>query len=215
MADKLRMPTRAESLPGRSTPMRIADRHLVLGSPMRAPFAAGSEIVWFGMGCYWGAERKFWQTKGVLSTAVGFAGGFTPHPTYRETCTGLTGHAEVVQVVFDPHQVTFAQLLKVFWENHDPTQGFRQGNDVGTTYRSVIFCSTDAQLQEALGSRDVYQRALTQAGRAAITTEIELAPEFFYAEDEHQQYLHKNPHGYCGLAGTGVTCQIGTGISAQ
>jgi peptide-methionine (S)-S-oxide reductase len=207
-----KMPTRDAALPGRATQMPVAARHAVLNGAMRAPWPQGSDIAWFGMGCYWGAERKFWQTHGVLSTAVGFAGGFTVNPTYRETCTGQTGHTEIVQVVFDPAQVSFLELLRLFWENHDPTQGFRQGGDVGTQYRSAIYCATDAQLQAALASRDAYQVALSAAGLGPITTEIALAGPFYYAEDEHQQYLHKNPHGYCGLGGTGVTCQIGTGV---
>ena len=210
-----KMPTRESALPGRDTPMRVADRHAVLDAPLRGPWPKGSQVVWFGMGCYWGAERKFWQTPGVLSTAVGFSGGFTPNPTYRETCTGRTGHTEIVQVVCDPARVSFEQLLRLFWENHDPTQGFRQGGDVGTQYRSAIYCADTSQLQAALASRDAYQRALAAAGRGAITTEIAMAGPFFYAEDEHQQYLHKNPHGYCGLGGTGVSCPIGTGVLRQ
>lgn len=211
-AAKLRLPTAAEALPGREGVMPIAAHHVVLGTPTRAPFPAGTQILWVGMGCYWGAERKFWQTPGVVSTSVGFAGGITPNPTYRESCTGRTGHTEIVQVVFDPTQVTFAHLLQLFWENHDPTQGFRQGGDVGTQYRSAIYCADDAQLQAALASRDAYQQALTRAGLGKITTEIALAGPFYYAEDDHQQYLHKNPHGYCGLGGTGVSCPIGLGV---
>ncbi len=210
---KLGMPTREEALPGRTTTMAVAARHAVLDAPMRAPFPAGSQIAWFGMGCYWGAERKFWQTPGVIGTAVGFAGGFTVNPTYRESCTGRTGHTEIVQVVFDPTQVSFGQLLQTFWENHDPTQGNRQGGDIGTQYRSAIYCADAEQLAAALASRDAYQTALRAAGLGRITTEIALAGPFYYAEDEHQQYLHKNPWGYCGLGGTGVTCQIGTGVA--
>ncbi len=209
---QLKLPTREDALPGRTTVMPVAARHAVLDAPLRPPFAAGTAITWFGMGCYWGAERKFWQTPGVVSTAVGFAGGFTPNPTYRESCTGRTGHTEIVQVVFDPARVTFAQLLQVFWENHDPTQGFRQGGDVGTQYRSAIYAADADQLAVALASRDAYQQALTAAQLGKITTEIALAGPFYYAEDEHQQYLHKNPWGYCGLGGTGVACQLGTGV---
>ena len=208
------MVTAEQALPGRVTPMPVAPRHVVLGAPLTAPFAPGSAIAWFGMGCYWGAERKFWQTPGVISTAVGFSGGFTPNPTYRETCTGRTGHAECVQVVFHPDRVPFAQLLQIFWENHDPTPGFRQGGDVGTQYRSAIFCADTDQLQAARASRDAYQVALTSAGRGVITTEIALAGPFYFAEDEHQQYLHKNPDGYCGLGGTGVACPLGTGVTS-
>ncbi len=208
----LTLPTPADALPGRSTVMPVAARHVVLGSPTRAPFPAGTEITWFGMGCYWGAERKFWQTPGVVSTSVGFAGGLTPNPTYRESCTGRTGHTEIVQVVFDPTRVSFADLLQIFWENHNPTQGFRQGGDVGTQYRSAIYAADATQLQAALASRDGYQTELKRAGLGAITTEIALAGPFYYAEDDHQQYLHKNPDGYCGLGGTGVSCPIGLAI---
>jgi peptide-methionine (S)-S-oxide reductase len=167
-----------------------------------------------GLGCFWGAERKFWQQEGVVSTMVGYAGGFTPNPTYKEVCSGRTGHTEVVRVVFDPKVVSYAQLLQVFWENHDPTQGMRQGNDVGTQYRSAIYATTAAQKQEAMASREAFQAALRAAGHGAITTEVLDAPEFFYAEDYHQQYLEKNPDGYCGLAGTGVACPIGVGVTA-
>ena len=211
---KLGMPTREEALPGRATAMAVAARHAVLDAPLRAPFPTGSQIVWFGMGCYWGAERKFWQTPGVHATAVGYAGGFTVNPTYRETCTGRTGHTEIVQVVFDPATISFGQLLQTFWENHDPTQGNRQGGDIGTQYRSAIYCADAEQLAAALASREAYQGALSAAGLGRITTEIALAGPFYYAEDEHQQYLHKNPWGYCGLGGTGVTCQIGTGVAS-
>ncbi len=209
------LPTPQDALPGRQTAMPVAARHAVLDAPLRGPFAAGSAIAWFGMGCYWGAERKFWQTPGVISTAVGFSGGFTPNPTYRETCTGRTGHTEIVQVVFDPGQVSYAQLLKLFWENHDPTQGFRQGGDIGTQYRSAIYCADADQLHAAVTSRDAYQLALTAARLPRITTEIALAGPFYYAEDAHQQYLHKNPTGYCGLGGTGVACPIGTGVAQR
>lgn len=209
-----RMPSVAEALPGRQQPMVVNSVHAVLGTPTQPPFAAGTRTAWFGMGCYWGAERKFWQTPGVVSTAVGFAGGYTPHPTYKESCTGLTGHTEVVQVVFDPALISFAELLRIFWENHDPTQGFRQGGDVGTQYRSAVFAADNAQLQEALASRAAYQQALTAAGLGAITTEIAAAGPFYYAEDDHQQYLHKYPWGYCALGGTGVGCPMGVGVDA-
>ena len=176
---------------------------------MEPPFPQGSEVAVFGLGCFWGAERKFWQTPGVVSTMVGYAGGTTENPTYKEVCTGHTGHAEVVQVVFDPTVVSYDALLEVFWENHDPTQGMRQGNDVGTQYRSAIYAVTPEQQAQAEASRDAFQTALTRAGHGKITTEIAPAPEFYYAEDYHQQYLHKNPDGYCGLAGTGVSCPVG------
>ncbi|MCR4268936.1 peptide-methionine (S)-S-oxide reductase MsrA [Nitratireductor sp. ZSWI3] len=203
---KLSMPSAAEALAGRSEPIPTAERHFVSGQPLKGPYPEGSESVLFGMGCFWGAERLFWQREGVWVTAVGYAGGLTPNPTYRETTTGLTGHAEVVQVVYDPAAASFAELLKLFWESHDPTQGMRQGNDVGTTYRSAIFATTEAQLAEARASRKAYQQALKAAGRGEITTEIAPAPEFYYAEEDHQQYLAKNPYGYCGLQGTGVAC---------
>ena len=189
--------------------MLCAMRKLQLPSRFQPPFPAGTELAMFGLGCFWGAERKFWQTPGVYSTAVGYAGGFTPNPTYKEVCSGLTGHAEVVHVLFDPKVVTYDDLLKVCWEDHDPTQGMRQGNDVGTQYRSAIYCYGDAQRRAALASRDAYQQALTKAGLGPITTEILDAPEFYYAEDYHQQYLAKNPEGYCGLGGTGVHCPSG------
>ena len=204
----------AEALPGRDTPVRIAERHTVLGTPLQPPFGDGVQIAYFGLGCFWGAERRFWQTPGVVSTAVGYQGGFTPNPTYEETCTNRTGHTEVVLVAFDPAKITYADLLKVFWEAHDPTQGMRQGNDVGTTYRSAIYTADEAQGAVAATSRDTYQEALTAAGRGRITTEITAAPTFYYAEDYHQQYLDKNPNGYCALAGTGVSCPIGVGVSA-
>lgn len=207
---KLVLPTASEALPGREQPLDVADRHVVLGTPTRGPWPGG-EIAVFGMGCFWGVERKFWVVPGVLHTATGYAGGYTPNPTYTETCTGKTGHTEVVRVVFDPARVSYAELLRVFWENHDPTQGMRQGNDVGTVYRSAIYATSDAQLAAALASREAYQPRLTAAGFGAITTEIDGAREFYFAEDYHQQYLHKNPGGYCGVGGTGVTCPIGTG----
>jgi peptide-methionine (S)-S-oxide reductase len=206
---KLRMPTREEALPGRATRMSVAERHLVTGHPMTPPFPAGLEQAQFGMGCFWGAERKFWQLKGVYTTAVGYAGGHTPNPTYHEACSGMTGHAEVVLVVFDPKVVSYAELLKVFWENHDPTQGMRQGNDVGTQYRSCIYCYGEAQLKTARASLAAYQKVLSAARYDNITTEVREAPEFYYAEDYHQQYLAKNPGGYCGLGGTGVSCPVG------
>jgi peptide-methionine (S)-S-oxide reductase len=203
---KAELVSASEALPGRSTPLLVPDRHFVNGAPLKPPFPAGSAEAVFGMGCFWGAERLFWKIPGVLSTAVGYAGGHTPNPTYEEVCSGRTGHSEVVRVIFDPTRVSFADLLRAFWERHDPTQGMRQGNDVGTQYRSVIYCSDEAQLTEAAASRDRYQPGLAANGFGSITTEIRPAPEFFYAEDYHQQYLAKNPNGYCGLGGTGVTC---------
>ncbi|TYT23129.1 peptide-methionine (S)-S-oxide reductase MsrA [Luteimonas viscosa] len=208
---KQRLPQPGEALPGRATPMPVGERHHVLGTPLRDEFA-GLSRVQFGMGCFWGAERKFWSLPGVVTTAVGYAGGETPNPTYREVCSGQTGHAEVVLVVYDEAKLPFATLLQTFWENHDPTQGMRQGNDVGTQYRSALYCDTQAQHEQALRSRDAYQARLRDAGHGAITTEIVFpAPAFHYAEDEHQQYLSKNPAGYCGLGGTGVSCPIGLG----
>ncbi len=189
--------------------MAVPAAHFVSGAPLEPPFPAGMELAMFGMGCFWGAERKFWETKGVYSTAVGYAGGSTPNPTYEEVCSGSTGHAEVVLVVSDPVVVSYEDLLRVFWEDHDPTQGMRQGNDVGTQYRSALYCYGDAQRKAALASRDTYQGVLRKAGFGAITTEIGDAPEFYYAEDYHQQYLAKNPWGYCGLGGTGVRCPAG------
>ncbi|MBI1732840.1 MAG: peptide-methionine (S)-S-oxide reductase MsrA [Gammaproteobacteria bacterium] len=203
---KLTMPGADEFLPGRSTEMPVPERHFVHGRPLQGPFPSGMEQVLFGLGCFWGAERKFWQQDGVFTTAVGYAGGRTPNPTYQEVCTGLTGHNEVVLVVYDPQRVSFAQLLKIFWEAHDPTQGMRQGNDVGTQYRSGIYVHSDPQRTAALASRDAYNTMLQQAGHGAITTEILDAPAFYYAEEYHQQYLAKNPGGYCGLGGTGVSC---------
>jgi peptide-methionine (S)-S-oxide reductase len=206
---KLRMPTAAEALPGRSTRMDVPPAHFVNGARLEPPFPPGTERALFGLGCFWGAERAFWQTPGVVSTAVGYAGGLTPNPTYREVCTGLTGHAEVVLVVFDPARVSYAELVARFWEKHDPTQGMRQGNDVGTQYRSAVYCFDEAQRVAVLASRDLYQRRLSDAGYGPITTEIATAPEFYYAEEYHQQYLAKNPGGYCGLGGTGVACPTG------
>jgi len=208
---KSRMPSPEEALPGRATRMPVAKRHFVSGAPLTPPFPAGLRLATFGMGCFWGAEKKFWQTEGVFSTAVGYEGGSTPNPTYREVCSGLTGHAEVVQVVYDPRVVSYDDLLKVFWENHDPTQGMRQGNDQGTQYRSAIYTHDDEQRAAAEASREAYGKALAQegAGHGPITTEIAPAPEFYFAEDDHQQYLAKNPDGYCGLGGTGVSCPVG------
>jgi peptide-methionine (S)-S-oxide reductase len=208
---KLRMPRPEEALPGRSTQMPVPERHFINGHPLKAPFPAGLQQAMFGLGCFWGAERKFWQTPGVYSTAVGYAGGHTPNPTYEEVCSGATGHNEVVLVVFDPTLVSYEQLLKVFWESHDPTQGMRQGNDVGTQYRSGIYVFDDDQKKLAEQTRDAYNARLQAAGHDAITTEIVTAPAFYYAEDYHQQYLGKNPGGYCGLGGTGVSCPIGLG----
>ncbi len=206
---KIQLPHPDKALPGRATPLPISNRHYVNDRPLQPPFPAGMERAVFGMGCFWGAERKFWTRPGVYSTAVGYAGGFTPNPTYEEVCGGLTGHAEVVLVVFDPTSIAYGQLLDIFWESHDPTQGMRQGNDVGTQYRSAIHAGDAAQRAAAEASRDAYQRALTRAGHGSITTEIVDAPPFYYAEDYHQQYLAKNPGGYCGLGGTGVRCPKG------
>jgi peptide-methionine (S)-S-oxide reductase len=210
---KLKMPSKEEALPGRLERMPVPAKHFVNGARMEPPFP-GLEMAMFGMGCFWGAERKFWQKRGVVSTAVGYAAGSTPNPTYREVCTGKTGHNEVVRVAFDPNVVTYEALLKLFWENHDPTQGMRQGNDVGTQYRSGIYCYNEAQRKVAEASREAYQKVLREAGHGAITTEIEDAPEFYYAEEYHQQYLEKNPGGYCGLGGTGVICPVGLAISS-
>ena len=212
---KTEMPTRETALPGRDTAMPVPERHYVLDAPLRGPFPDGTEHAIFGLGCFWGAERVFWQTPGVYTTAVGYAGGLTPNPTYEEVCSARTGHNEVVLVVYRPAEVSYEDLLAAFWEAHDPTQGMRQGNDVGTQYRSGIYTTTDQQAAAAAASRERYQEALTAAGRGEITTEILPAPEFYYAEDYHQQYLAKNPNGYCGLGGTGVTCPIGTGTPAR
>ncbi|MFU8895861.1 MAG: peptide-methionine (S)-S-oxide reductase MsrA [Gammaproteobacteria bacterium] len=203
---KARMISAEEALPGRATSMPVPAGHFVSGRPLAPPYPAGLEVAEFGLGCFWGAERCFWQTPGVWVTAVGYSGGFTPNPDYREVCSGQTGHAEVVRVVFDPRAIDYADLLKIFWEAHDPTQGMRQGGDVGTQYRSVIFTHGDAQQAQAEASRAAYQQALSAAGRGAVTTEIHPAPTFYFAEDDHQQYLAKNPGGYCGLGGTGVSC---------
>jgi peptide-methionine (S)-S-oxide reductase len=210
------LPSAEDALSGRDTPIRVAERHRVLGTPLTPPWPEGIEVAQFAMGCFWGAERLFWQMEGVYSTAVGYAGGRTPNPTYDEVCSGYTGHAEVVLVAYDPMKVSYEALLRTFWEEHDPTQGMRQGNDVGTQYRSAIYTTTEAQLATATASRDAYVRALSTAGkRSEITTEIAPAGPFYYAEPYHQQYLDANPNGYCGLAGTGVSCPIGTGVSAS
>ncbi len=209
---KTKMPASGEALPGRSQKMDVPEKHHVNGARLEPPFPAGSETALFGLGCFWGAEKKFWNVKGVYTTAVGYAGGFTPNPTYREVCTGQTGHNEVVLVVFDPKQVSYADLLKVFWESHDPTQGMRQGNDVGTQYRSGIYYYSEAQREAAERSKEAFQQKLGEAGYGPITTEVLPAPEFYYAEDYHQQYLSKNPDGYCGLGGTGVTCPVGVEV---
>jgi len=208
-SDKLTMPTPSEALPGRDKPMVVPDVHFVSGARIVPPFPAGLERAVFGLGCFWGAERRFWREPGVYSTAVGYAAGLTKNPTYKEVCSGATGHNEVVLVVYDPAVISYEALLKVFWESHDPTQGMRQGNDVGTQYRSGIYTFTDAQATEAKSSKAAYAERLAAAGFSAVTTEILPAPEFFYAEAYHQQYLAKNPWGYCGLGGTGVSCPIG------
>jgi peptide-methionine (S)-S-oxide reductase len=209
------LPTAAEALPGRAQPMPTAKSHFVNGRPLQPPYPAGLEQAVFGLGCFWGAERKFWQLRdGIYTTAVGYAGGATPHPTYEEVCSGRTGHTEAVLVVFDPKTISYRELLKTFWESHNPTQGMRQGHDVGTQYRSAIYTFSDAQRQAADASKAIYQTALKAKGLRAITTEIAPAREFYFAEDYHQQYLAKNPAGYCGLGGTGVTCPIGAGVSA-
>ena len=202
-------PTAEEALPGRAEPIAVPDRHFVTRHPIKPPFPEGLEQAVFGLGCFWGAERKFWQTTGVWTTAAGYAGGVTPNPTYEEVCSGLTGHTEAVLVVFDPKVVSYDDLLRVFWEAHDPTQGMRQGNDAGTQYRSGIYYYGEAQKRAAESSRDAYQAVLREAGHGNITTELLPAPEFYYAEDYHQQYLSKNPDGYCGLGGTGVACPVG------
>jgi peptide-methionine (S)-S-oxide reductase len=220
---KTRMPTEEEAVPGRSRPMPVLARHLVNDTPLEPPVPEGFETAVFGMGCFWGAERKFWQTEGVYTTAVGYAGGFTPNPTYEEVCSGRTGHAEVVLVVFDPAKVGYEDLLRVFWEGHDPTQGMRQGNDVGTQYRSAVYtgnpfrhgAGSDIQQKAAEASRDAYQERLTEAGLGQISTEIREAGTFYYAEDYHQQYLARNPYGYCGLGGTGVSCPVGLGVEGS
>src|SRR5687767_2822683 len=209
LSKKTSLPGSNEALPGRAQKMSVPARHAVNGAPLEPPFPAGMEVAQFGLGCFWGAERKFWQLPGVYTTAVGYAAGYTPNPTYREVCSGMTGHNEVVLVVFDPKKVSYETLLKTFWESHDPTQGMRQGNDVGTQYRSGIYYFDDAQRETAERSRDAYQAQLSKSGFGRITTEIVPAGEFYYAEDYHQQYLAKNPGGYCGLGGTGVSCPVG------
>jgi peptide-methionine (S)-S-oxide reductase len=206
---KQTLPKPEEALPGRAKAMSVPANHYVNGNPLKPPFPDGMETALFGMGCFWGAERKFWQLNGVFSTSVGYAAGFTPNPTYQEVCTGMTGHNEVVLVVFDPKVISYSELLKVFWENHNPTQGMRQGNDVGTQYRSGIYVYSEDQKKLAEASLKAYQEALKAAGYGNITTEILDAPEFYYAEDYHQQYLAKNPGGYCGLGGTNVSCPVG------
>jgi peptide-methionine (S)-S-oxide reductase len=205
---KVKMPSPEDALPGRAQKMPIPTHHAV-NNTLLDDVPAGMKLAQFGLGCFWGAERKFWKTPGVYSTAVGYAGGYTPNPTYREVCSGKTGHTEVVRVVYDPAKISYDQLLKVFWESHEPTQGMRQGNDSGTQYRSAIYTYDDEQQKLADASRKAYQQELTRAGHGAITTEIKKAPEFYFAEDYHQQYLHKNPDGYCGIGGTGVSCPIG------
>ena len=209
---KTTLPTRDEALPGRSDAMPVAARHFVNGNPLEGPFAPELEQAVFGLGCFWGAERRFWQADGVFSTAAGYAGGVTPNPTYEEVCSGLTGHTEVVLVVFDPAVVSYEQLLGVFWESHDPTQGMRQGNDVGTQYRSAIYVCSEAQQRSAQNSLRAYQGELEKAGYGTITTEIGPLDRFYYAEDYHQQYLAKNPNGYCGIGGTGVSCPAGLAV---
>jgi peptide-methionine (S)-S-oxide reductase len=204
-----RMPTREQALRGRAEAMPVAATHAVLGTPLAPPYPDGLELALFGMGCFWGAEKKFWQLDGVFSTSVGYAGGYTQNPTYEEVCSGRTGHTEAVRVVFDPTRVPYERLLATFWENHDPTQGMRQGNDVGTQYRSAIYTYSPAQRTAAEASRAAYERALATQRYGSITTEIADAPEYYFAEDYHQQYLHKNPGGYCGLGGTGVACPVG------
>ena len=212
---KTQKPKPDEALPGRKEKTRVPEHHFVNRNRIAPPFPEGMELALFGLGCFWGAEKAFWQIPGVYSTAVGYAGGDTPNPTYEEVCSGATGHNEVVRVVYDPNKVNYAQLLKAFWEAHDPTQGMRQGNDVGTQYRSGIYTYNEAQKQAALAARAAYQKALSAKGFGDITTEITDAPEFYYAEDYHQQYLAKNPGGYCGLGGTGVTCPTGIGVAAR
>lgn len=214
---KAELPTPDQALPGRPIAMPIADRHEVLGSPLKGPFPEGAQVAVFGMGCFWGVERIFWRTPGVWTTAAGYAGGYTPNPTYEEVCSGLTGHTEVVLVVFDPSVVTFERLMRVFWEGHDPTQGMRQGNDRGTQYRSAVYWTSEDQRATAEATAEVYQEALTEAGLGQITTEIAPLREFYYAEEYHQQYLSdaKNPYGYCGVGGTGVSCPVGLNLDSR
>ncbi|NJL60923.1 MAG: peptide-methionine (S)-S-oxide reductase MsrA [Methylacidiphilales bacterium] len=206
---KISLPKPEDALPGRTQAMPVPANHFVNGNPLKPPFPEGMEIAMFGMGCFWGAERKFWELKGVFSTAVGYAAGYTPNPTYKEVCSGMTGHNEVVLVVFDPKVISYGDILKTFWESHNPTQGMRQGNDAGTQYRSGIYTYSDEQHHLAKVSRDMYQEALTKSSYGKITTEILVAPTFYYAEEYHQQYLAKNPGGYCGLGGTNVACPVG------
>lgn len=208
LLDKLKMPAPGEALPGRQFAIPTAERHLVFDRPLKAPVPEGMEEAFFGMGCFWGAERLFWQLPGVWLTAVGYGGGYTPNPTYEEVCSGRTGHAELVRVVFDPAEIPFGELLQLFWESHDPTQGMRQGNDIGTQYRSMIGVTTGAQKEEAEASRAAYAAALEACGKGPVTTEIAYNPPFYYAEAGHQQYLARNPDGYCGLRGTGVPCPL-------
>jgi peptide-methionine (S)-S-oxide reductase len=211
----LEIPTKEQALPGRSEPIRTAAKHFIIGNPLKGPYPQGLETAIFGMGCFWGAERKFWELgDGIYATAVGYAGGPTPNPTYEEVCSGRTGHNEVVLVVYDPKKISYEKLLKAFWENHDPTQGMRQGNDAGTQYRSGIYATTPAQKKAAEESKAMFGKALQAKRFGEITTEILDAPPFYFAEDYHQQYLAKNPMGYCGLGGTGVSCPIGTGVGA-
>jgi len=210
----LEMPNAETALPGRAHPIPTAELHFVNGRPLKGPYPEGLEIAYFAMGCFWGEERKFWQVPGVWVTAVGYQNGVTPNPTYEEVCSGRTGHAEAVMVVYDPKVVCYADLLKVFWEGHDPTQGMRQGNDIGTQYRSGLYVANDAQASEAEASKQAYQQALSKAGYGKITTEVAPAAPFYFAEDYHQQYLAKNPAGYCGVGGTGVSCPIGVGVRA-
>lgn len=213
LGKKSQMPKPEEALPGRDRKIPVPAKHFVNGNPLEGPFPDKMELAMFGLGCFWGAERKFWQLDGVYSTAVGYAAGYTKNPTYQEVCSGMTGHNEVVLVVYDPEQVSYETLLKVFWESHNPTQGMRQGNDTGTQYRSGIYTYNDAQKQLAEASRQAYEKALVEKGYDQITTEIIDAPEFYYAEDYHQQYLAKNPGGYCGLGGTGVACPVGLSVA--
>jgi peptide-methionine (S)-S-oxide reductase len=214
LQSKMTMVEPERALPGRDQEMRVAERHAVLGTPLKPPFPAGLERAIVGMGCFWGAERVFWQAPGVYTTAVGYAGGFTPNPSYEEVCSGRTGHTEAVLVVFDPAKTSYEEILRLFWENHDPTQGMRQGNDAGTQYRSAIYYTTDEQRRIAEATRDAFSERLGKAGYPEVTTEIAPAGPFYYAEDYHQQYLEKNPWGYCGLGGTGVSCPVGVGASA-
>jgi peptide-methionine (S)-S-oxide reductase len=215
LEQKTTMPAPDAALPGRDAPLHTDEVHFVTGRPLKGPYPEGFETAIFGMGCFWGVERVFWQLPGVWVTSAGYTGGYTPNPTYEETCTGRTGHAEVVKVVFNPKEISYGDLLKVFWENHDPTQGMRQGNDIGTTYRSAIYGLNEGQKAEAEASRDAYQAALDKAGRGQITTEITEAGPYYFAEDYHQGYLAKNPAGYCGIGGTGVVCPIGIGVKAD